>query len=191
MDNYPEGIRSFDDSLDSPFNRGPSKDYEQYTLAQLLEMERDAVLAEGDCETSSQAAALDEALQALREEIAYRRADEGAVHYMQDLNTYAIKKEDEAKEARQDALNELQRLQMEKYKLSDKEPTMLVATRGGKTAVYAFSRVDSALAWHLYTIERLSDLPKPWVYGKLIKLDGTPSICETQLYDNWEVYKKP
>jgi hypothetical protein len=55
-----------------------------------------------------------------------------------------------------------------------------------RSTVYEITRVDTDFCWGDCGPERMAE-KKPWVYGRMIRKDGTRGIVEFRLYSEWTV----
>jgi hypothetical protein len=55
-----------------------------------------------------------------------------------------------------------------------------------RTIVYEITRVDVDFCWGDTGAERMAE-KKPWVYGRMIRKDGSKGKTESRLYSDWTV----
>ena len=67
----------------------------------------------------------------------------------------------------------------EKFNIKAGDKVSVTNSRG--TKIYIFCRIDKGTMF---------DAEKTWIYGRLVKKDGTASKKETLLYNDWEIVKE-
>ena len=55
-----------------------------------------------------------------------------------------------------------------------------------RTTVYEVTQVDTDFCWGDTGAERMAE-KKPWVFGRMIRKDGTRGKVEVRLYSDWTV----